>query len=381
MGTEDLRNSRHLPVVVHFPAPFTESEGRPYQLSQHLAELRPVVYVAQESAMAPSVFRIMPRMRSLGTVGAVEVIDQELGRGYHALRRRRPGFAGILNNTALTRAMARFGVRNFWTYTMGAFEDWAVPRRRVLRGVEVIDPFFTENASAAWEVAASIAGKADLLVTTATDLADELSSRGLTSFDLPNAVSASLIAEGRPAPTGQPTALYVGTVDWRFDARLLAQVARHLPNCRFVVAGRINTNMENELRDLRTCPNVNIRGVVSEKEKILLLSSAQVGLVPFKPGPVSDGVNPTKVYEYSAYGLPVVAVDSRACHELSPPIRVAGSAQQFTTAINDALDEGPRSARCFAFARANTWRHRAENLHALLQKREAELLGTRGSLH
>jgi hypothetical protein len=110
---------------------------------------------------------------------------------------------------------------------------------------------------------------------------------------------------------------------------------------------------------------------VSEREKEELLATASVGIVPFRAGPMSDGVNPTKVYEYCGYGLPVVAEASRACRELSPPVRVAETPAEFATGIDAALRSGRRSTSSIAFARANTWNHRAQRVDELLTGVEA----------
>ncbi|MCU0309561.1 MAG: glycosyltransferase [Acidimicrobiales bacterium] len=307
----------------------------------------------------------------------MEVVPQSLSRGYEALRRRRPGVAALLNDRSLDRLLHTIGVTSYWTYTMGAFSDWAKARRGVLRGIEVIDPIFEGDANAVWKTTARVARMADLLLATAPSLVEELQRRGLAAGLLPNAVSDALIVKNRPAPAGPPLAVYVGTVDWRFDASLLAGVAERLAHCRFVIAGRVNS--EATVAALRLLPNVEVKGTVTEAEKIALLSSAHVGLVPFVAGPISDGVNPTKVYEYSAYGLPVVAFDSAACRALSPPVRVAKTADSFSAAIQEALTEGTRSTPSIRFARANTWEHRADELHRLMLERETAPSNTRAS--
>lgn len=364
-----------LPVVMHFPAPYWPGESRPYQLSQHLARHRRVIYVAADDAPRdPHLRRLMPRSQIAGRVGDVELVTQRLSRGYEGLRRRNQKAAAFLNDRSLDQVLRSLGVSSHWTYTIGAFGDWAADRSDALRGVEIIDPIFEGDPEAAWRSITRVTESADLLLATATALSDELQRRGQRAEMLPNAVSSSLVLDSEadlPPAADPPTAVYVGTVDWRFDADLVDRVATLLPNWRFVIAGRINHDMAHAVAPLTGHPHIEMTGSISEDQKKALLRTARVGLVPFALGRVADGVNPTKVYEYAAYGLPIVATASQACTELSPPVRVATTPDEFAEAIERCGSGRRPSVQSLSFARSNTWSDRAERLHELMSDREA----------
>lgn len=293
-------------------------------------------------------------------------MERELSLTYARISRRQSHISSFLNGIAVKRTMKRIGIDRFWTYTMGAFPDWTFSGNSVLRGVEVIDPVFFGDPAAQWRSFARVSQGAELVAATAEALVDELGARSVSAHLLQNAVSERLINPGRDHPTGPPMIAYIGTLDWRFDADLLAATAGLLPDCHFSIAGRVLPEVEPLLQGLRSMTNVEILGAVSEAEKESLLAQARVGIVPFQAGPIADGVNPTKVYEYCSYGLPVVTASSIACRALSPPVRVAVTSEEFAEAIREALEEGARSPESFRFAEENTWRHRAERLHLLL---------------
>ena len=83
--------------------------------------------------------------------------------------------------------------------------------------------------------------------------------------------------------------------------------------------------------------------------------------------PLTLATNPVKVYEYLSAGKPVVSVDLPEIINFKGLVSVAKSTEEFVLAISDVL-----SAKCapakvaerIAFAREQTWTHRAESLVA-----------------
>lgn len=360
-----------LPVVMYFPVSYVAEETRRFQLSQHLAMHRQVLFVQDEGTRhrfpTPT-----PRFVPTGPLGNVEVLDRQVGRGFHRLRRSAPNLLARLHEGALHRRLRAMGIERYWTYTSHPTEEWRpLPRPGVLRGLEWNDPVFSGPTDAVWAAAAERARAADLVTVTATDLGSELRRYGVASLVLKNAATAP-IADARRTRAWPPVALYVGALDWRFDTDLVGAVGRLLPSIRFVIAGRINPDLAAAARRLGTEPNVEVLGPIPERQKTALLRTASVGIVPFRRGRISDGVDPTKVYEYASYGLPVVSVDSLACRELSPPVRTAPDAHRFAAAVTEAVTDDPvaSGAKSLAFAASNTWAQRAATLDAWLRDRE-----------
>jgi hypothetical protein len=82
-----------------------------------------------------------------------------------------------------------------------------------------------------------------------------------------------------------------------------------------------------------------------------VVSSFDVGIIPFRINPLTEATNPVKVYEMLAAGLPVVATDLPELRALSPWVAVARSPEEFAARIAEALvgvagdAEGPAARR------------------------------------
>ena len=88
------------------------------------------------------------------------------------------------------------------------------------------------------------------------------------------------------------------------------------------------------------------------------LQHAQIGLIPFDVAHQADlvhGINPLKLYEYAAAGLPVVAVAWRELQTLAAPILLTQGPEDFIAAL-DATIASPTPAETLqAFAAQHDW--------------------------
>src|SRR5262249_54854583 len=85
------------------------------------------------------------------------------------------------------------------------------------------------------------------------------------------------------------------------------------------------------------------------------------------PGTV-DCLNPLKMYQYLACGLPVVSSEWTAIRKLNGPVRLCGTAAEFCTALQRAVAvPGDREAYR-RYAAAVDWSHRATTLLLALQE-------------
>lgn len=109
--------------------------------------------------------------------------------------------------------------------------------------------------------------------------------------------------------------LYHGTLTYRYGVdlalRAVAQVREQIPNLRLTIHGR--GEYLSALEQLAA--GLNLDGVVTFSTQLLpieelpkLIASADVGLVPYRRDPFTDGILPTKLMEYAALGLPTIAV-------------------------------------------------------------------------
>jgi glycosyltransferase involved in cell wall biosynthesis len=106
-----------------------------------------------------------------------------------------------------------------------------------------------------------------------------------------------------PLETG-PVAGYVGALqDW-IDFPALEHAASSMPDWRFVLAGSVEVP---GARRLRRLANVTLLGEIPYHRVPKFLAEIDVSLIPFRATPLTRAVDPVKLYESLAAGVPVVA--------------------------------------------------------------------------
>ena len=187
----------------------------------------------------------------------------------------------------------------------------------------------------------------------------------------PNAYDPGFLArdsEGRLAPReGEKIAGYFGhmTPSW-FDWDCLNEVARLLPNWTFEVVGRG--------RDKRITlePNIKVYGPHSHAELNERAQRWRVAMICFKMGPLADGVDPIKIYEYLALGLPTVSLRMPQTEDY-PYVYQATSADGFAKRIEMASTVAMERDKIDGFLERNTWDVRVDDMLELVRDRPPDM--------
>ncbi len=154
---------------------------------------------------------------------------------------------------------------------------------------------------------------------------------------------------GRAAVAGDDTVRigYLGAIAPWFHFELIAQAARARPRWNFDLVGPVLGGVEMDLSALLTLGNVRHRPAVPHERVPEILLEFTVGLIPFRRTPLTAAVNPNKLYEYLAVGLPTVATP------FSPEMeRHAGRPGQADTVVATASDANELVKACDAFVAA-----------------------------
>lgn len=109
----------------------------------------------------------------------------------------------------------------------------------------------------------------------------------------------------------RPVLGYFGhlTEAW-FDWPLIAQAAMLRPDWVFEFIGF------GAPKELVLPQNVTIKDAVPQLELPSLSEAWDIGMIPFRPSPLSRAVDPIKVYDYQALGLPTLSVPMSLIHLL-----------------------------------------------------------------
>jgi glycosyltransferase involved in cell wall biosynthesis len=219
-----------------------------------------------------------------------------------------------------------------------------------------------------------LAARADLVVATAQSLADDVAGQARRLLVVRNAVDLSVFqaavyqaAQPAPSPTTPapaPCIAYVGALGpWFHSAALRAAAERH-PEWRIRLAGEVE---DPEVAALGRLPNVELLGEIPFRDVPAFLSAADVALVPFRDLPLTRAVDPVKLYEALALGLPVVA---RRLPETArwgePLVFLYDTADDFTGQVERALAAPARdlAAERRQAAAGESWDERARELLA-----------------
>jgi glycosyltransferase involved in cell wall biosynthesis len=153
---------------------------------------------------------------------------------------------------------------------------------------------------------------------------------------------------------------YVGAIAPWFDFELVTALAERHPAWQFVLVGPVLAGAEHDVAALAARPNVVVSGAIAHADVPAVLRRFTVGMIPFRRTPLTAGVNPNKLYEYLAAGLPAVATP------FSPDV----VAQDGLVALADDVDAFAAHCRALSAARCDPARNRAIAERAAATARE-----------
>jgi len=206
--------------------------------------------------------------------------------------------------------------------------------------------------------------RADRVIVTSHALESLATAAGARAATLiGNGVEAARFDPDRVAPAslpGDPAAPvlgYVGSLHSWLDVPLVAALARACPEARVVLVGPAHPETAAALaRAARENANLHWTGPKPYDQVPGIVRAFRVGLIPFRRTPLTEAVNPVKLYEYAAAGVPCVA--TRFTDEVDAwdgAARVADTAEAFIAEARSLLAAPPDRAGLLAFARRHDW--------------------------
>ena len=166
---------------------------------------------------------------------------------------------------------------------------------------------------------------------------------------IPNGAEIEWHAETMPVPQvlagiAPPIIGYVGNLRDRIDWEIITHVARARPDWSVVLIGP-QADDATAAPDPQWPPNLHLPGPVPYEAARACLRHFEVGIVPHLACEMTASMNPLKIYNYLAAGLPVVATAIPNLEGLADLITIAPDADGFVAAIAAALPAGGRIAR------------------------------------
>jgi uncharacterized SAM-binding protein YcdF (DUF218 family)/glycosyltransferase involved in cell wall biosynthesis len=293
-----------------------------------------------------------------------------------------------LNRSLLTRALLRwmraagFGRPVVWTFLPTPLVREVIPTLDPIVTVYYCIDDFASSSAAARRIVKSetqLFRDADLVFVTSAKLRERAEQFGRRVHLFPFGVSfgkfeaVRFTADQVPADLAalkRPIVGYVGGVHRWIDFDLLVSTARRMPEVSFALVGPLQV----ELDPAALTPNLHVFGKRDHDDVPRYVKGFDVGVVPYVLSEYTANVYPTKLNEYLAMGIPVVATDlpeiRRFNAEHRTDIAIAADTEQFVAAVRRALQpaqepEAERHRR-ISVARENSWLARIEKMSTLI---------------
>ncbi len=220
--------------------------------------------------------------------------------------------------------------------------------------------------------------RVDFVLATSQSLLDWVREvRTEEVYYLPNGVEDHFFEAALEKPAdfpadGKPVAVYLGTLDTRFDLETLAHGVLAMKDLHFLLIGPLtDKNLKPALQILLKEKNITWLGPRAHRLAPAYLQQASLGLIPFRLNDLTEAVNPIKYYEYLACGLPVVAPPLRELGAMRGPLYAYRNREGFVVALTEALRAGAKEKEAGRnFARQQTWRNRFEDIKAIMTRHQ-----------
>ncbi|MDO9391703.1 MAG: glycosyltransferase [bacterium] len=191
----------------------------------------------------------------------------------------------------------------------------------------------------------SLIEKADLVIASAGNLVD-IKGRGKKIHLVGHGVdhrhfSRALEMTSKDWPVDvkdlkKPVIGFYGEINDWLDLEMLRRAAELKPDWSFVLVGRVAVEVGN-LDSLRAVKNIRLLGQKKFDQLPAYCAAFDVGLIPMKLNDLTVCVNPLKLKEYLAAGLPVVSARLPEVQAYKDVVEFAGTAEELVSAVEKLL--------------------------------------------
>lgn len=228
--------------------------------------------------------------------------------------------------------------------------------------------------------------KVDLVFTTSHALYNKMRNQHDKVHYFPNAVDFEFfhtaINDSTPvAPSlleiPRPIVGFMGNLTHWYDFGLLRSIISKRQDWNFVFIGWVTAfpSCSGDIKAIQALPNTYFLGCQPFESLPSFLKGFDVAIMPYQMSGAGPTVNPDKMYQYMAAGVPLVATPTPEIAQYAGVIDVADDVGDFISAIERCLAKGRKNRQVdhgIAIARRQTWNARVDEELSVISK----LLGT-----
>ncbi len=213
----------------------------------------------------------------------------------------------------------------------------------------------------------------DLILASAEELCVKKERKGKRPVFLPHGVDFEHFNSGlreRAKPEymmkiPKPIVGFFGAVSPWLNFDLIMDVAARRSDWSFVFIGPIDA----DISKLNKLENLYFIGKVSYEDLPSYAGAFDVAIIPFLVNSLTRSVNPLKLLEYLACGLPVVSTDLPEIRKYSEVVYIADGPKSFLSYIEKALSEDSKELRQkrIEIARNRSWSSIAEKFSTCIE--------------
>jgi hypothetical protein len=316
-----------------------------------MSKYRDVIYLEDGGSLLPKIRRVS------ATIIVVSGILRWYERNF-----RKPNVL-VLLFPAIYLNVISIKYKHVIIWAMENCHDLLPGVRATLRIFDHIDPCFSDDSD---EIASfnrrviSMAKKADIVFATAQALLEECNQFNLRCYLVQNGTPQKNVVD---SDLRDVDLVWLGTLDSRIDYVFLTELASGQPDIRIILAGNVHPEYR---RVVELIPNVEIVGPLSDEDGDALLARSKYGAIPYISGPISERINPCKIYGYVASGVVPISLPSSHAARLSNHCLMSCDSDYWIKAIKQRIYP-PLWHNRDSFVRENTWAKRVELANKLVQ--------------
>ncbi len=221
--------------------------------------------------------------------------------------------------------------------------------------------------------------QADLVIVTADFLYNDKIQFNRQTHLLTHGVDFDFFAKSLTEESKKPAELenltgpiigFFGLIHEWIDLDLICYIARERPDWNIVLIGKASVNME----ELEKYDNIILTGQKPYAELPSYCRFFDIGLIPFKINELTVNVNPIKMREYLAAGLPVVATPLPEIKKYEDRISIGEDGQQCIAMIEQEMttDSAEKRVERSQSMKNETWKGKVEILSSLIEDIEGK---------